>query len=89
VLLGSRDEVTGEWRKLHNEELHDLYSSSNIERGIKIENEMGGTCTTDGKERDVYRVLDLVWTCSKTGRRKVTKRSNEMASTWKKKTRKT
>jgi hypothetical protein len=23
-----RDEVTGEWRKLHNEELHDLYSSS-------------------------------------------------------------
>jgi hypothetical protein len=25
-----RDEVTGEWRKLHNEELHNLYSSSNI-----------------------------------------------------------
>jgi hypothetical protein len=27
-----RDEVTGEWRKLHNEELHDLYSSSSIIR---------------------------------------------------------
>jgi hypothetical protein len=30
-----RDEVTGEWRKLHNEELRDLYSSSNIIRKIK------------------------------------------------------
>ena len=30
-----RDEVTGEWRKLHNEELNDLYSSSNTVREIK------------------------------------------------------
>ena len=30
-----RDEVTGEWRKLHNEELNNLYSSSNILRIIK------------------------------------------------------
>jgi len=32
-----RDEVTGEWRKLHNEGLNDLYSSPNIARVIKSE----------------------------------------------------
>jgi hypothetical protein len=30
-----RDEVTGEWRKLHNEELHNLYSSPDIIRQVK------------------------------------------------------
>jgi hypothetical protein len=30
-----RDEVTGEWRKLHNKELHDLYSSPSIIRIVK------------------------------------------------------
>jgi hypothetical protein len=35
-IFGSkRDEVTGEWRRLHNEELYALYSSSNIIRVIK------------------------------------------------------
>jgi len=32
----SRDEVTGEWRRVHNEEQNDLYSSSNIVRVIKL-----------------------------------------------------
>jgi hypothetical protein len=31
-----RDEVTGDWRKLHNEDLHNLYSSPNIIRLIKL-----------------------------------------------------
>jgi hypothetical protein len=43
-----RDEVTGEWRKLHNEKLHILYSSPNVIRQIK-ENEVGGTCGTHGR----------------------------------------
>jgi len=35
-IFGSRrEEVTGEWRRFHNEELNDLYSSPNIERVIK------------------------------------------------------
>jgi hypothetical protein len=44
-----RDEVTGEWRKLHSEELHNLYSSPNITEHDQIkENELGGACDTHG-----------------------------------------
>ena len=39
-----RDEVTGEWRKLDNEELNDLYSLPNIVRGKIETNEMGRAC---------------------------------------------
>jgi len=47
-----RDEVTGEWRKLHNEEINDLYCSPNIVRVIKSMSEMGGACGTyGGRER--------------------------------------
>ena len=46
-----RDEGTGEWRKLHNEERNGLYCSPYIVRVIKIEdNEMGESCSTYGGE---------------------------------------
>jgi hypothetical protein len=35
IFVPKRDEVTGEWRKFHNEELHNLYSSPNVIRQIK------------------------------------------------------
>jgi len=49
-IFGSKtNEVTGGWRKLHNEELNDLYCSPNIFRVIKFEkNEMGGACSAYG-----------------------------------------
>jgi hypothetical protein len=52
-----RDEVTREWRKLHNEELNDLYSLL-LTAGGKIEtNEMGRACGAYGEDRGVHRVL--------------------------------
>ena len=53
-----KDEVTGEGRKLHNEELNDLYSSTNIVRVIKSRRmRWEGHVVHMGKRRDVYRVL--------------------------------
>jgi hypothetical protein len=53
-----RDEVTGEWRRLHNVELHDLYSSPNIIRVI-ISRRMrwAGHVSRMGERRGAYRVL--------------------------------
>jgi hypothetical protein len=53
-----RDEVTGEWRKLHNEELHNLYSSTDIIRHVKSSRKRwAGHAARMGEERKVYKVL--------------------------------
>jgi hypothetical protein len=53
-----RDEVTGELRKLHNEDLHDLYSSPNIIRMIKSSRmRRAGQVARMGETRNAYSLL--------------------------------
>jgi hypothetical protein len=53
-----RDEVTGDWRKLPNEKLHNLYSSSNIIRLIKSRRiRWAGHVARMGEKRNAYRIL--------------------------------
>jgi len=57
IFVPKRDEVTGEWRKLHNEELNDLYLSPNtvrvnLSRGMRWAGHVARM-----RERSVYRVL--------------------------------
>jgi TPP-dependent pyruvate/acetoin dehydrogenase alpha subunit len=53
-----RYKVTGEWRKLHNEELNDLYSALNIVRVVESRiMRWAGQVVHMGEGRGVYRVL--------------------------------
>jgi len=53
-----RNEVTGDWRKLHKEELNDLYSSPNIGRLNKSRRlRWAGHVARMGEKRGVYRIL--------------------------------
>jgi hypothetical protein len=53
-----RDEVTGEWRKLHSGELHNLYSSPDIIRQMKSRRmRWAGNVARMGEGRNVYRAL--------------------------------
>jgi len=53
--------LTGKWRKLHNEELNDMYTSPNIVQVIKLKKKeserVGGARGAHGGRRGVYRVL--------------------------------
>jgi hypothetical protein len=58
IFWPKRNEVTGERRELHTEEINDLYCSPNIFSGdLILKNEMGGACSTMGENRGVYRFL--------------------------------
>jgi hypothetical protein len=53
-----RDEVSGEWRKLRNEELNNLYCSLNIVSGDQFKkNAMGGARSTHGGEKSCIQAL--------------------------------
>ncbi|KAJ4443398.1 hypothetical protein ANN_05066 [Periplaneta americana] len=58
IFGAKRDEVTGEWRKLHNTELHALYSSPGVIRNIKSRRlRWAGHVARMGESRNAYRVL--------------------------------
>jgi len=59
LIFGSeREEVAGGWRRLHNEELHNLYASQNVIRAIKSRRmRWAGHVAHVGEMRNVYKIL--------------------------------
>jgi hypothetical protein len=58
IFVPKRDEVTGGWRKLHNAELHNLYSSPSIIRAIKSRRmRCAGHAARMGERRNAYRIF--------------------------------
>ena len=58
IFRAKRDEITGEWRKLHNFELHALYSSPNLIRSLKSRRlRWAGHIARMVQSRNTYRVL--------------------------------
>jgi hypothetical protein len=58
IFIWKRDQVTGGWRRLHNEKLHKLYSSSSIIRIIKPRRmRCAGYVASIAKKRNVYSIL--------------------------------
>jgi hypothetical protein len=56
--VSKRDEETGGWKKLHNEELHNLYSSPNIIRVTKLRSmRWAGNVVRTGAVRNTYKIL--------------------------------
>jgi hypothetical protein len=56
-IFGPKREEDGSWRKLRNDEVHNLYSSPNIVRAIKLRMRGAGHMARMGEGRGVYRVL--------------------------------
>jgi hypothetical protein len=60
IFVPKRDEVTVDWRKLHNEELRDSYSSPSIIRIIKLTRmKWEGHVARKGEKRNAYRLLTM------------------------------